>query len=65
VRLDRADAQRGRARHLVLVGALALRDPRLAERHPELEAWYPGTLNTTAREIIRLWENRMIFSGSS
>jgi valyl-tRNA synthetase len=30
---------------------------------PELEAWYPGTLNTTSREIIRLWENRMIFSG--
>jgi valyl-tRNA synthetase len=30
---------------------------------PELQAWYPGTLNTTAREIIRLWENRMIFSG--
>jgi valyl-tRNA synthetase len=29
----------------------------------ELDAWYPGTLNTTAREIIRLWENRMIFSG--
>ena len=22
----------------------------------------PGTLNTTAREIIRLWENRMIFA---
>jgi valyl-tRNA synthetase len=33
------------------------------ESTPELEAWYPGTLNTTAREIIRLWENRMIFSG--
>ena len=30
---------------------------------PELQAWYPGSLNTTAREIIRLWENRMIFSG--
>jgi valyl-tRNA synthetase len=30
---------------------------------PELAAWYPGSLNTTAREIIRLWENRMIFSG--
>ncbi|MGZ4320029.1 MAG: valine--tRNA ligase [Gaiellaceae bacterium] len=30
---------------------------------PELAAWYPGTLNTTAREIIRLWENRMIFTG--
>ena len=29
----------------------------------ELEAWYPGSLNTTARDIIRLWENRMIFSG--
>ena len=33
------------------------------EQTAELEAWYPGTLNTTAREIIRLWENRMIFSG--
>jgi valyl-tRNA synthetase len=33
------------------------------EQTPELDAWYPGTLNTTAREIIRLWENRMIFSG--
>jgi valyl-tRNA synthetase len=30
---------------------------------PELRDYYPGTLNTTAREIIRLWENRMIFSG--
>jgi valyl-tRNA synthetase len=30
---------------------------------PDLHAFYPGTLNTTAREIIRLWENRMIFSG--
>src|ERR671911_421155 len=29
----------------------------------ELRAWYPGSLNTTSREIIRLWENRMIFSG--
>ena len=33
------------------------------EQTAELEAWCPGTLNTTAREIIRLWENRMIFSG--
>jgi valyl-tRNA synthetase len=30
---------------------------------PDLETYYPGDLNTTAREIIRLWENRMIFSG--
>jgi valyl-tRNA synthetase len=29
----------------------------------ELRAFYPGSLNTTAREIIRLWENRMIFAG--
>jgi valyl-tRNA synthetase len=28
-----------------------------------LRAFYPGDFNTTAREIIRLWENRMIFAG--
>jgi valyl-tRNA synthetase len=33
-------------------------------KEPEdLKAFYPGDLQTTAREIIRLWENRMIFSG--
>ena len=30
---------------------------------PDLDAFYPGDLNITAREIIRLWENRMIFAG--
>ncbi|MDQ3994905.1 MAG: valine--tRNA ligase, partial [Actinomycetota bacterium] len=30
---------------------------------PDLRVFYPGDLQTTAREIIRLWENRMIFSG--
>ena len=30
---------------------------------PELDRYYPGDVNVTAREIIRLWENRMIFSG--
>jgi valyl-tRNA synthetase len=30
---------------------------------PELRTFYPGDLNTTARDIIRLWENRMIFTG--
>jgi valyl-tRNA synthetase len=30
---------------------------------PDLRQFYPGDLNTTARDIIRLWENRMIFSG--
>jgi valyl-tRNA synthetase len=33
------------------------------EQTPDLEYFYPGHLQTTAREIIRLWENRMIFSG--
>jgi valyl-tRNA synthetase len=33
------------------------------EDTPELRSFYPGSLNLTAREIIRLWENRMIFSG--
>jgi valyl-tRNA synthetase len=29
----------------------------------DLRSFYPGDLNTTARDIIRLWENRMIFAG--
>ena len=33
------------------------------EQTPELDRYYPGNVNVTAREIIRLWENRMIFSG--
>ena len=33
------------------------------DRTPELEAYYPGNVNSTAREIIRLWENRMIWTG--
>ena len=33
------------------------------DQTPDLEYFYPGDLQTTAREIIRLWENRMIFSG--
>jgi valyl-tRNA synthetase len=30
---------------------------------PELDRYYPGDVNSTAREIIRLWENRMIWTG--
>ena len=30
---------------------------------PELAAFYPGRRQTTAREIIFLWENRMILAG--
>ncbi len=33
------------------------------EQTPELESYYPGNVNSTAREIIRLWENRMIWAG--
>jgi valyl-tRNA synthetase len=33
------------------------------DRTPALERYYPGDVNVTAREIIRLWENRMVFSG--
>ena len=33
------------------------------EETEDLKAFYPGHLQTTAREIIRLWENRMIFAG--
>jgi valyl-tRNA synthetase len=33
------------------------------EDTPDLRRFYPGSFNITAREIIRLWENRMIFAG--
>jgi valyl-tRNA synthetase len=33
------------------------------DQTPELVAYYPGNVNSTAREIIRLWENRMIWAG--
>jgi valyl-tRNA synthetase len=31
---------------------------------PELRAFYPGDVNSTAREIIFLWVNRMIMAGA-
>jgi valyl-tRNA synthetase len=30
---------------------------------PELARYYPGDVSSTAREIIRLWENRMVWTG--
>ena len=30
---------------------------------PELRALYPGDVNSTAREIIFLWEARMVMAG--
>ncbi|HZD87347.1 MAG TPA: valine--tRNA ligase [Gaiellaceae bacterium] len=33
------------------------------EDTPDLRRYYPGDVNSTAREIIFLWENRMIMAG--
>ena len=33
------------------------------EETEDLRRYYPGDVNSTAREIIRLWVNRMIWSG--
>jgi valyl-tRNA synthetase len=33
------------------------------EATEDLRRYYPGDVNSTAREIIRLWENRMIWTG--
>jgi valyl-tRNA synthetase len=33
------------------------------DQTPELARYYPGDVNSTAREIIRLWVNRMIWTG--
>ena len=53
-----------RARHVVLVGALAVRDARLAGRDARARALLPGRrADSTARDIIFLWVARMIFSG--
>ena len=64
MRLDRADAvdrtcsTRGSRRR-------SGRSQRSAGRSDteDLRTFYPGDMNTTARDIIRLWENRMIFAG--
>ena len=64
VRLVRARARVRRPRHVVLVRALAVRHARLAGRHARARALLPRQLQLTAREIIRLWENRMIWTGS-
>ena len=64
VRVGRADAGRGRARHLVLVGALAVRDARLARG--DARASRLGTRATSEHDGARdqsLWENRMICLG--
>ena len=63
VRLGRAHARPRRARHVVLLGALAVRDARLARRDAALRAFYPGHVLFTARDIINLWVARMMMMG--
>ena len=56
------DPRSRRARHLVLVRPLAVRHARLA-RQPQLEAFYPTDVLSTARDIIFLWVARMVMFG--
>ena len=62
-RRRRLGARPRRPRHLVLVRALAVRHARLAEGDPELRAFYPTDVNSTARDIIFLWVARMVMFG--
>ena len=62
--LRRAAPGRGRSRHVVLVGALPVRNTRLARRDTGARSLVPGQRRRpTARDIIFLWIARMIFSG--
>ena len=60
----RLGARPRRARHLVLVGAVAVRDARLARAtRRELRAFYPTDVLSTARDILFLWVARMVMIG--
>ena len=49
---------------MVLLGAVAVRDARLAATtRPELRAFYPTDVLVTARDIIFLWVARMVMMG--
>ena len=59
-----ADPRDRRPRHLVQLGAVAVRDPGVARRNARmLQAFYPTSFLTTAREIIFLWVARMVMMG--
>ena len=61
-RTDRAGP--GRARHVVLVAALAVLDARLAARRRRICAsFYPNAALVTGYEILYLWVARMIMCG--
>ena len=57
-------ARRGRARHLVLVGAVAVLDARLAGRDAgACKRYYPTTALVTGFDIIFFWVARMMMMG--
>ena len=60
----RLDAGPGRARHVVLLGAVAVLDARLARRpRPDLRAFYPTNVLVTGYDIIFFWVARMMMFG--
>jgi valyl-tRNA synthetase len=63
-RRRRADARRGRARHLVLLGAVAVLDARLAgEDARAFKRFYPDHVLVTGFDIIFFWVARMMMMG--
>ena len=65
VRLHAAGARRRRARHLVLVGAVAVCHASAGRTATILGStkFYPGDVLSTARDIINLWVARMMMMG--
>ena len=59
-----AAPRRGRARHLVLLGPVAVLDPGLARaRRPSCARFYPTTVLVTGFDIIFFWVARMMMLG--
>ena len=58
-----AAAGRGRPRHLVLLGAVALLHARVARETRELRTYYPTSVLVTGFDIIFFWVARMIMMG--
>ena len=57
-------ARRGRARHLVLLGAVAVLDARLAgRRRRRSKRYYPTNVLVTGFDIIFFWVARMMMMG--
>ena len=48
---------------MVQLGAVAVRDARLAAATPDLKRFYPTQVLSTARDILYLWVARMVMVG--